>query len=420
MNRVSFWSATLALATAFSALAQTPVASPPTSLSQLLAEAEANNPEVSAADHGARAARQMVPQVTTLPDPKFTYQQFSVGSPKPFAGYTNSNFSYVGVGASQDLPFPGKLRLRGEVADRDADTKQAEVEVTKTSVADAVKADYLQLAYLQQTLAILQQNEMILDQLIQDATAHYQVGQGMQQDVLQAQVNRTKIVKEITMHHQQMGQLEAHLKGLLNRDQGSPDIVTDDLIETPLKQSSDDLLAVVRQNNPQIQVDASSIRKQEAQLDSAKREGKPDFDLGYMYQNTDRKYRDYYMVTFDVRFPRKKRVKAEIAEATEERAQSQQTLDAHLQQQLAEVKEGYVKTTSDEELLKEYREGLIPQSDAAYRATLSAYSSNREQFIHVLSYFTDLLNLKLEYAETLEDHEAALAHLESLTGATLR
>jgi outer membrane protein TolC len=177
---------------------------------------------------------------------------------------------------------------------------------------------------------------------------------------------------------------------------------------------------MVRQNNPQIQVDASAIEKQHAQVASAKREGKPDFEVGYMYQNTDRKYRDYYMFTFDVRLPRKKRVNAEIAEATERLAESQQTLDAHLQQQLAEVQQGYVKVTSDEELLKEYREGLVPQSDAAYRATLSAYASNREQFVHVLSYFTDLLNLKLEYAQTLLDHETALSHLESLTGATLR
>jgi outer membrane protein, heavy metal efflux system len=419
MNVVSL-TATLVLATAFSAFGQTPVASTPTPLSQLLAEAGANNPQISAANYGVRAARQMVPQVTTLPDPKFTYQQLSVGSPKPFAGYTNSDFAYLGVGASQELPYPGKLRARGEVAERDADTKQSEVEVTKTSIVDAVKADYLKLAYLQQTLGILRQNKAVLDQLIQDATAHYQVGQGMQQDVLQAQVNRTKIVKEITMHHQQMGQIQAHLKGLLNRDQGSPDILTEELIETSLKHTSDELLAMVRQNNPKIQVDASSIRKQEAQLASAKREGKPDFEFGYIYQNTDRKYRDYYMFTLDVRFPRKTRVNAEIAEATDKRSESQQTLNAHLQQQLAEVQQEYVKATSDEELLKEYREGLVPQSDAAYRATLSAYASNREPFIHVLSYFADLLSLKLEYAQTLVDHEAALAHLESLTGATLR
>jgi outer membrane protein, heavy metal efflux system len=419
MNVVSL-TATLVLATAFSAFGQEPAASAPTPLSQLLAEAGVNNPQISAADHGARAARQMAPQVTTLPDPKFTYQQLSVGSPKPFAGYTNSDFAYIGIGASQELPYPGKLRARGDVAERDADTKQAEVEVTKTSIADALKADYLQLAYLQQTLGILRQNESVLDQLIQDATAHYQVGQGMQQDVLQAQVNRTRIVKEITMHHQQMGQVQAHLKGVLSRDQDSPDIVTEDLIATHLQRTSDELLAMVRQNNPQIQVDASSIRRQDAQVASAKREGKPDFEVGYLYQNTARKYRDYYMFTFDVRFPRKGRVNAEIAEATEKRSEAQQTLNAHLQQQLAEAQEGYVKATSDEELLKEYREGLIPQSDAAYRATLSAYASNREQFIHVLSYFTDTLNLKLEYAQTLVDHEAALAHLETLTGETLR
>jgi cobalt-zinc-cadmium efflux system outer membrane protein len=420
MNVVPSLTAMLVLATAFSAFRQTAVANTPTPLSQLLAEARANNPQISAADYGARAARQMAPQVATLPDPKFTYQQLSVGSPRPFAGHTNSDFAYVGVGASQELPYPGKLRLRGQVAERDADTKQVEVEAAIISIADAVKADYLQLAYLQQTLGILRQNEAVLDQLIQDATVHYQVGQGMQQDVLHAQVERTKIVREITMHHEQMGQVQAHLKSLLDRDQESADIVTENLIENPLKRTSSELLAMVRQNNPQIQVDASSIRKQDAQLASAKREGKPDFDLGYMYENTDRKYRDYYMLTFDVRFPRKKRVNAEIAEAVEQRAESQQILEEHLQQQLAEVQQEFVKATSDEELLKEYREGLIPQSDAAYRATLSAYAANREQFIHVLSYFTEILNLKLEDAQTLEDHEAALAHLESLTGATLR
>src|SRR6202453_4163264 len=143
MSMVSL-TAALVLATAFSAFGQEP-ASTPTPLSQLLAEAGTNNPQISAADHGARAARQVAPQMVTLPDPKLTYQQLSVGSPKPFAGYTNSDFAYISIGASQELPYPGKLRARGAVAERDADTKQAEVEVTKIGIADAVKTDYLQL-----------------------------------------------------------------------------------------------------------------------------------------------------------------------------------------------------------------------------------------------------------------------------------
>ncbi len=392
----------------------------PTSLSELLHEASRNNSSIAAAGDAWQAAKQVPRQVSTLPDPTFTYQQFSVGSPKPFAGYTNSNFAYVGIGVSQELPWPGKLRLRGEVAKRQADVMGVQLDATTASVEDAVKVDYIRIAYLQETLGILNENERVLDQLIKDATAHYEVGQGLQADVLQAQVERTKIIREITLHNDQMGVAEAHLKGLLHRDQDSPDIVTEGLIENPLRDTSAALLQMVRTKNPQIQIDTSTVQEQSAALASAKSEDKPDFGLAYMYQNTDRKYRDYYMFTLNVRLPRRGRVHAEAAEAAEKLAESRDTLDAHLQQQLAQVKQGYVTAANDEELLTEYRGGLIPQSDAAYRSRLNAYASNREDLVNVLLSLANVLELKLDYAQTLADHETALAHLETLTGATLR
>ncbi len=330
MKGILWRASALALAFALTASAQEA-----TLLPQLIQQVQANNSSIAAADHGARAARMVAPQKAALPDPTFTYQQFSVGSPKPFAGYTNSNFAYIGIGASQELPYSGKLRLRAEVAERDADTRAAEADAVGSDVVEAVKLDYLQLAYLQQTLSVLIENQNVLDQMIQDATARYKVGQGMQQDILQAQIERTNLLRELTMHHQEMGTFQAHLKGLLHRDQGSPDIVAEDLTETPLRLTAPELLALIHKQNPEIQIDASAVRKQDAQLASAKREGKPDFELGYMYQNTDRKYRDYYMLTFNVRLPRRKRVDAEVGEATEMLAESKQTLDAHLQQQLA-------------------------------------------------------------------------------------
>ena len=419
MKLTILWFAALVLAASVSATAQsaTPL---PTPLAQLVAEALANNTQISAANHAWRAATHVAQQVRTLPDPTITFQQLSVGSPKPFAGYTNSDFAYVGVGASQEFPYPGKLGLRTQVAERKADVQESEIEVIQTDVADAVKADYLQISYLKQTLIILRQNQSVLDQFIQDAIAHYQVGQGTQQDVLQAQVKRTTLIRDITMHHQEMGKIQAHLKGLLHRDQGSGDIEPEDLTESPLKLTSAGLLDLVRQRNPEVQEEQSSLRQQQAQLASAKREGKPDFELGYIYQNTDRKYRDYYMLTLNVRFPRRKRVNAEISEAAEKLGQSRDVLDAQLQQQLTATQQQYVQVTTDAELLKEYRDGLLPQSDEAYRATLNSYAANREDFAHVLQYFTDLLNLKLDFAKTLADHEMALARLESLTGANLR
>lgn len=420
MPVVRFLTAMLLLAFPVSAFAQNSPSSPPTPLSELLTEASRNNSRITAAESSWQAAKQVPQQASALPDPTITYQQFSVGSPKPFAGYTNSDFSYVGVGVSQELPYPGKLRLRGEAAKRAADVKGAEVDATRASVADVVKSDYLQLAYLQMTLGILQENERVIDQIIQDATAHYEVGQGLQADILTAQVERTKIVREITMHHEQMGQIEANLKGLLHRDQGSPDIVTEPLTESPMRFTSTELLQMVRGRNPQVQVDASSVRRQDAALTSAKRDGKPDFGVAYMYENTDRKYRDYYMFSLNVRLPRRGRVKAEVSEAAQKLAESRETLDAHLQDKLAQAKQEYVTASSDDELLKEYSQGLIPQSDAAYRSTLNAYASGREQLTNVLLSFVNVLNLKLGEAQILAEHEIALAHLETLTGAELR
>src|SRR5258708_9463401 len=87
-----------------------------TPLSELLAEAEKNNPRIEAARQGWQAAKHVPTQVSTLPDPQFNLQHVSVGSPRPFAGYTNSDFAYLRLGVSQDIPYPGKFRFNDWIA----------------------------------------------------------------------------------------------------------------------------------------------------------------------------------------------------------------------------------------------------------------------------------------------------------------
>jgi outer membrane protein TolC len=376
----------------------------PTPLAELIAEAEADNTQISAADHSWKAATHVAQQVITLPDPQFTVQQFSVGSPKPFAGFSNSDFAYIGFGASQDLPYPGKLRLKGEVANREAETENAQVDVLRASVAEQVKLVYLRLAYLEATLAILQQNDAVLQPLIQSALSQYSLGQGSQADVLKAQLEHTKILREVTMHH----------------SQESADILPEHLTATPLRYTADELRVLVQGHNPAVYMDAKAVEKQDAQLKSAQRDGKPDFNVGYMFEQTGGGYRDYYVLTLNMRLPRHKRVEGEIAEASERLNQSKQELDSHVQQQLAEVQKQYVAVSSAEELLKEYQEGLIPQAEAAFHSEEAAYQSNKQQFAPVLSSLLDVLSFKHDYQQALFDHETALARLETLTGATLR
>src|SRR5467141_3436059 len=268
-----------------------------TPLSDLLAEAEKNNPQIEAARQGWQAAKQVPTQVSTLPDPQFNLQHLSVGSPRPFAGYTNSDFAYLGLGVSQDIPYPGKLRLKGEIAKREADVSQEQVESVRRAVLAELKGIYFQLAYLSKTLTILEEDGELLKQVEQVADARYRSGMGTQQDVLQAQLQKTKLLREIAMHHLQAGKLEAQLKQLLNRSQGTPDIEPDDLTETPLAQTYDDLLIAAQAQNPELAGAQKMIEKQSLQVDLARKDFYPDFNVQYMWQRTDpTQFRAYYML----------------------------------------------------------------------------------------------------------------------------
>ena len=205
-----------------------------TPLSTLLEEAKQNNPQIQAARDGTQAARQVPAQVTALPDPTAQVQQVNVGSPRPFAGYSNDEFANVGLGISQDIPYPGKLKLRGEVAKRDADIAGNREDSATRAVLAQVKDTYFHLGYLSETLSILNNDRQLLKQMEQAAEARYRSGMGNQQDVLQAQLQQTKLLRDISAHHLEVGKMQVSLKQLLSRPQSSPDIEPVTLKETPL------------------------------------------------------------------------------------------------------------------------------------------------------------------------------------------
>ena len=420
MNAQTFSAAALLFAVPYSTCAQEP-ARAPTPLAQLIAEAKKSNPQVLGAEHTWRAATQVRKQVTTLPNPQFTLQEFSVGSPKPFAGFNTSNFSYIGIGASQELPYPGKLRLKGEAADRAADVQRAHAAVIQASVEDQIKAAYFRLAYLQKTLALLDESRDTLGSVIESELARYRTGGGSQADVLKGQLERTKLLREVTMRSEEKAQVEADLKQLLHRPQESPNIAAQDLAMTELHYTSADLLGFVQKQNPQVKFEGTAVEKEQAQLRSAERAGKPDFSVGYMYQRTGDDFPAYYMLTFNVILQRRQRVRAQAAEAAESVKAAEEQRDGELQMQLAEVQKEYVAATSTAEEVKQYREGMIPQAEAAFRAVLADYeANNKQQMDAVLTSFNDVLALKREYEQTLLEHETAVAKLETLTGETLR
>jgi outer membrane protein TolC len=381
-----------------------------TPLKDLVEEAGRLSPQVIAAQRQWDATKYAAKQAGALPDTELTIQHLSVGSPRPFAGYSNSDFAYIGLGASQDLPFPGKRGLRAKVAESESEVGLRQVVIVRQDVIERVKVAYFRLAYLQQTLALLEQNDHSLSDIEQITEARYRVGEGTQQDVLKAQLQHTKILNEIAMHHREVGQWQAEMKSLLNWDQESPDIVTDVPSATAMP-------SVASSNsNPDLDLRAAQVKKTEAALTSAQKERKPDFNMQYMWQHTGDNFRDYYMASFGIRLPNPGRVKAAVGEAEAKRQHAKAELDATQRMLEAEIQKQIVFIRTSEERQRIYREGLIPQSEATLRASTAGYQTGKQDFETLLSAFNDGLRLQIEYQQELAEHESAIARLERLAG----
>src|SRR5258708_6274472 len=326
----------------------------PSPLRELVQEVDRSNPEIVASLQGWKAATNVPKQASALPDTQITVQQFSVGSPRPFAGFSNSDFAYVGIGASQDLPYPGKRRLRSEVAEREADSIQAQSDGVRRQTIETLKLVYFKLAYLQQTLPVLERNDQLLSQMQQSVESRYRVGQGNQQDVIKTQLQHTKILREIAMHHQEEEQLQAQLKQVLSRAQSSPDIVTEALSQTPLHYSDAELLNRVRDQNSSVRSRAEMVRRQQSQVELSHKELRPDFNVSYTYEHTADQFRDYYMASFGIRLPNRGRQAAALAEAVQNEERAKQELQTELDRVLSEVEQQYVLVRRSEDQLKIY------------------------------------------------------------------
>jgi cobalt-zinc-cadmium efflux system outer membrane protein len=386
----------------------------PTPLKQLVEQVSKESPDVLVAEQRWETTRFASKQASALPETELMVQHVSVGSPRPFAGYSNSDFAYIGFGASQDFPFPGKRALRGLVAERESDVVRRQAEVVRQDAIQRLKLAYFQLAYLQQSLALLEENDRGLRDIEQITESHYRLGQGTQQDVLKAQLQHTKILSEIAMHHREVGELQAELKALLNLPQESSDIITEPLQITalisppPITDSAD------------LQVRREQILGADAGTNLAAKGTKPDFTAQYMWQHTANNFRDYYMATFGIRLPNRGRTQAAIAEAMAMREQAKAEFNATQRALESEVRKQLVFIRTSEDQLKIYREGLVPQSQATLSASTAAYQSGKQDFETLLSGFNDVLRLQLDYLHEVADHQIAVAKLERLTGVALQ
>ncbi|MRR37231.1 TolC family protein, partial [bacterium] len=261
-------------------------ASPPKELPQLVEQALARNPEVKASQARWEMYTSRVKQAGALDDPMLMLKLQSFLLRDPFNSQRDPMSQRV-VGISQQLPFWGKRALKEELAAREAEAYQWQIEERKLELARMVKETWYQIYLTDRERQIVDKNIRVMDDFIALAETRYSVGQGAQQDVFKAQVERSRMLDMQISLEQRRKSLQATLNTLLFRPAETPVGVIPDFEIRPVSWSPEQLQAAAAENRPLLKGFGALMAKGEAGHRLAEKELFPDFNLSFEYMQRD-------------------------------------------------------------------------------------------------------------------------------------
>ena len=397
-----------------------PAASPPPiKLADLVAEAEQNHPSIRAVERLVDAKRTRVAQAKALPDPKLSVGW--MGNITPFDVQVGDPSSYRSLSAMQEIPFPGKLALRGQIAAKGADAESWNVEAARRRIRAEVKLAYYELLGVQKTIETDGRDKDLLEKFARIAEEKYKVGKGLQQDVLRAQMEVSRILLRLALLGQRKQTLEAQLNSLLLRPPDAPlGPLPTEFNKSGLPYSLDELIQRGVENDPEVRRQGQLIEQGQLAVNLAHREIYPDLSVGYMYQNRPR-MPEMHGFTFTINLPifyKNKQRQAE-KEASLMVESVQQTREAIRTDLFFKIKEQYLAAKTSEELLLLYSKALVPQSALTLESSMAAYQVGSLDFLSLITNFISVLDYENSYFEELARYQQALARLEELTGIEL-
>lgn len=393
---------------------------PDEQLKSLLREALQNNPEIMAARKRFEAARQRPTQASSLPDPMFSPGYNSNGRPWPGAGLGTAPTSQIGFMVSQEFPFPGKRKLAGEMALKEAEAEWQQYQQVQLNVVSRLKQAYYRRAYAFATVDVLNRNLEVLRKLLRITEARYSVGKAAQQDVFKAQTQISILETKRLQLEREKRAREAEINSLVNRPPGSPLPRPADLRPMPIPTSLEQLYAALRQNSPMLRRDEKMIQRAELALNMARKEYYPDFTLNAGYYNMGG-MPDMYMFRADFKIPlyffRKQR--AAVTEQAQNLVESRKVLEATNQSLHFRIQDDYLMAQTSEQLIRLYGQTVIPQAALTLESSLFSYETGAVDFLTVLMNFIAVLEYETNYYEELENFYLALSRLEEMTGIEL-
>jgi outer membrane protein, heavy metal efflux system len=386
-------------------------------LPELIQEVLARNPELVATRKQWEAATNRIVQARSLDDPFVSVDLFNVPNTFNVTQTQNSIF-----GLTQNLPFPGKLALKGNVASRSADMTEQAIRAKERELVARLKQSYYDLFLAQKSVQIHHQQIDLLKQFFEIANAKFRTGKGSQVDVLKAQVELSLLHQRLPVLKQRLQTVEAMLNTLRDRGPASPLGMAQEPIQLPLEESLDDLHRLALSDRPELKAAELDVQRSEQSRALAQRQYYPDFNVSFRrFQNFQANdgFGAYVAMSLPFAFWTKPKYDAGVqeAEAAVAGARAQQhTLENLTRFQINDL---LAKLRATDQVATLYRTTILPQAEQSLESARVGYRAGKAGFLDLIDTQRAWRGFQLEYFQSLVDRQYRLAELEQVVGITL-
>jgi outer membrane protein TolC len=379
------------------------------------------NPDIEAARKRVDAAAYRVPQAASLRDPMFGVTAF----PSPVQ--TAAGQQEVALNASQQLPWCGKLSTRADAAEADTDVARAQLAAAELEIVEQVKQAYYELYFIQVAIRITEDNRNLLLDFVEIADSKYRTGKASQQDVLRAQVEVSNLDNQLIRLRQQLVSSQAKLARLLHVSPDTPVRALDQPSQQPIPQDLERLYQQAIAGRPELHAQLAAVRRDRRNVDLARLEYYPDLTAGATWIGTSSagisplaNGDDPLLLAFSMNVPiYRKRLEAGVREAESRVVASTRQYDSLRDRTAESVKDLYVQATSQYDLVRLFRDDIIPKSQQTLEVSQAAYQVGEVDFLQLIDNWQQLLRFQIAYHRLEAQLQQTLAMLERVVGGGL-
>lgn len=390
-------------------------------LETVLEAAYEHNPDIAAYRQKYLALSEIPAQARSLPDP-----MFSAGT-MPSELQTKAGPVKGKAAISEKFPFYKKRKLRGEIAEKDAEVASQAWKAKVLEIASRVTRAYYEIYFLDRSIDILTEQAELLRHFSRVAERKYSIGRHPQTNVFRAQVELAKILNDLITLGQERISALSKLNWLLNRPSrktlGKPHSP-----EYPeFKWKSDELASLALENRPELLALKALIGKSEAARKLAIKNYFPDLTLsfeqtfigaGTTAMSYDGKAAQGVMIKLNlpIWFAR---LRAGVKEKESRKEAARFSYKDLSNRTVFQVDDLTIRLDTEARFVDLYRTTVLPQASAALKSAESGYEADTVTFLELLDSERSLLRFELEYERHLVNYAEKLADLERVLGVEL-